>query len=148
MTFAANVASISLFLWPPYGVGQAIIFLFCGFFCLSDALYKSTFYFYGHSEKNLLNSNISSACLHDIVNFGPLATEISVYHFGAPQQTSTGFACWPRYCTDVALAPRGIFQVQNSLFVQVLRSPVLAALLYGTQAVGVSQTAASYKEWN
>jgi len=44
MTFAANVASISLFLWPPYGIGQAIIFLFCGFFYLSDALYKSTFY--------------------------------------------------------------------------------------------------------
>jgi len=30
--------------------------------------------------------------------------------------------------------------VQNSLYVQVLRSPVLAALLHGTPAVGVSQT--------
>jgi len=31
-------------------------------------------------------------------------------------------------------------QVQNSLCVQVLRSPTLAALLHGTRAVGVSQT--------
>jgi len=31
-------------------------------------------------------------------------------------------------------------QVQNSLCVQVLHSPILAALLDGTQAVGVSQT--------
>jgi len=38
--------------------------------------------------------------------------------------------------------------VQNSLCVQVLRSPILAALLHGTRAVGVSQTAAWYKEWN
>jgi len=30
--------------------------------------------------------------------------------------------------------------VQNSLYVQVLRSPVLAALLHGTPAAGVSQT--------
>jgi len=31
-------------------------------------------------------------------------------------------------------------EVQNSLCVQVLRSPILAALLHGTRAVGVSQT--------
>jgi len=31
-------------------------------------------------------------------------------------------------------------QVQNSLCVKVLRSPILAALLHGTRAVGVSQT--------
>jgi len=34
----------------------------------------------------------------------------------------------------------GSCQVQNSLCVQVLRSPILAALLRGTRAVGVSQT--------
>ena len=33
-------------------------------------------------------------------------------------------------------------QVQNSLCVQVLRSPIFAALLHGTRAVGVNQTAA------
>jgi len=31
-------------------------------------------------------------------------------------------------------------QVQNSLYVQVLRSPILAALLHGTPAAGVRQT--------
>jgi len=30
--------------------------------------------------------------------------------------------------------------VQNSLYIQLLRSPVLAALLHGTPAAGVSQT--------
>jgi len=31
---------------------------------------------YRQSEKNLLSSNISSTCLHNMVNFGPLAAEI------------------------------------------------------------------------
>jgi len=31
---------------------------------------------YRQSEKNLLSSNISSACHHNMVNFGPLAAEI------------------------------------------------------------------------
>jgi len=31
-------------------------------------------------------------------------------------------------------------QVQNSLYMQVLRSPTLATLLHGTPAAGVSQT--------
>jgi len=39
-----------------------------------------------------------------------------------------------------ALAPDGILTVQNSLHVQVLRSTILAALLHGTPAAGVSQT--------
>jgi len=30
-------------------------------------------------------------------------------------------------------------QVQNSLYVQVLRSPILSALLHGTQPAGVSE---------
>ena len=38
--------------------------------------------------------------------------------------------------------------MQTSLSAQVLRSPILAALLHGTRPVGVSQTAAWYKEWN
>ena len=37
-------------------------------------------------------------------------------------------------------------QVQNSLCIQVLRSPILAALLHGTQVVGVSQTVAFSRE--
>ena len=37
-------------------------------------------------------------------------------------------------------APTEFCQVQNSLCVQVLHSPILAALLYGTWGVGVSET--------
>jgi len=37
-------------------------------------------------------------------------------------------------------------QVQNSLCVQVLGSPVLAALLHGTRVVGVSQTLRRWAE--
>jgi len=91
----------------------------------------------------------------------------SIREFGARQQISTGFACWFVYCSDVAhrrnnqtlhdvwpslglvhciyifgsSCPLTEFcQVQNSLYVQVLRSPILAALLHGTSAVGARQT--------
>jgi len=37
--------------------------------------------------------------------------------------------------------------VQNSLCVQTLRSPVLAALLHGTRVVGVSQTLRRGTDW-
>ena len=49
-------------------------------------------------KKNLLSSNISSTCPHNMVNFGPLAAEI-VSLVWAPLQISTGFASWQRYCT-------------------------------------------------
>ena len=51
--------------------------------------------------RNLLNSNNSSTCLHNMVNFGPLTAEIGSGVW-APQQISTGFASWLRYCSDVA----------------------------------------------
>jgi len=38
------------------------------------------------------------------------------------------------------LSLREFCQVQNSLYVQVLRSPILATLVHGTRIVGVSQT--------
>ena len=53
---------------------------------------------YRQSEKNLLSSNISSTCPHNMVNFGPLATEIDPVVWGT-LQISTGFASWQRYCT-------------------------------------------------
>ena len=83
--------------------------------------------------------------------------------FGAPQQITTGFASWLRYCTDVAQRRltklctmfgtalvhyihlggtwplTEFYQVQNLLCVQVVRS-ILAALLHGTRVVSVSQT--------
>jgi len=83
----------------------------------------------------------------------------------APQQISTGFASLLCYCSDVThwrptkpcttfgrllagtlfihfrgLLPLTEFcQVQNSLCVPILRSPILATLLYGTRTAGVSQ---------
>ena len=48
--------------------------------------------------KNLLNSNISSISLRNMVNFGALAAETVSLVWGT-QQISTGFAPWQRYCT-------------------------------------------------
>ena len=39
---------------------------------------------YRQSEKNLLRSNISSICLHNMVNFGLLAAEIVSLVWGTP----------------------------------------------------------------
>jgi len=39
---------------------------------------------YRRSEKNLLSSNISSICPHNMVNFGPLAAEIVSLVWGTP----------------------------------------------------------------
>ena len=71
-------------------------------------------------KKNLLSSNISSTCSHNIVNFGPLAAEIGPVVWGTPASFSG-------------------FRVLASLFVLILvgwchlshwhrltRSPVLA----------------------
>jgi len=52
---------------------------------------------YRQSEKNLLDSNISPTCPHNMVNFGPLAAEIGSVVWGT-KQISTGFASWLRYC--------------------------------------------------
>jgi len=60
--------------------------------------------------KKLLNSNTSSTCPHNMVNFGPLSAKIRWRVWGTPVNFN-----WFR---------------------------VLAALLHGTLAVGVSQTAA------
>jgi len=49
-------------------------------------------------KKNLLSSNISSTCRHNMVNFGPLAAEIVSLVWGT-QVISTGFASWKRFCT-------------------------------------------------
>ena len=101
-----------------------------------------------------------------MVNFGPLTAEIDWPVWGT-QRISTGFACWLRYCTDAAqrrstklctmfsrlMGWYAVYvhfggsclltefcQLQNSLCVQVLRSPILAALLHGTPAMCVVQT--------
>jgi len=114
---------------------------------------------YRQSENNL-NSNISSTRLHNMTNFGPLTAEIGLPVWGTPanfngfrvlalllrrrsatEANQTLHDVWPSpglvhyiYILGV-LAPDGI-----SLSVKVLRSPILAALLQGTPAAGVSHT--------
>jgi len=121
---------------------------------------------YRQSEKNLLNSNIYSTCPHNMVNFGPLTAETSlrVWDTSANFNGVRVLASLLQQCRsmevhqtlhDVWLSPGLVYytyifgafcpltelcQVQCSLCVQVLRSPVLAALLHGTGAGGVSQT--------
>ena len=63
-------------------------------------------------KKNLLSSNISSTCPHNMVNFGPLTAEI-VREFGAPLHISTGFASWQHYCTSSSSRRQPNFAVLN-----------------------------------
>jgi len=49
----------------------------------------------------MLNGNISSIRLYNMVNFGPLTVE-TCWRVWWPQQISTSFVSWLRYCSDVA----------------------------------------------
>ena len=123
---------------------------------------------YRQSEKNFLNSNISSTCPHNMVYFSRLTAKIGLPVWDTPanfnrfrmlasslhQRRSTDVNqplhdVWPLtvswagtpYTHFPGLLPlRDFCQVQNSLCIQVLRFPILAALLHGTWAVGLSQT--------
>jgi len=123
-------------------------------------------------KKNLLNSNVSPTRPHSMVNFGPLVAEISSLVKGTPANFN-GFRVlalslqWRRSTEanqtlhDVWLFPRLVHyiflfggsgpvtefcQVQSSLCIQVLHSPILAALLHGAQVVGISQTLRHWAE--
>jgi len=117
-------------------------------------------------KKNLLNSNISCRCPHNMADRGLLTAEICWPVWGtpanfngfrvlaslqqrrrSPKANQTLHDVWPspwlvRYIyTFGSSCPLTEFcPVQNSLFVQVLRSPILTALLHGTPSTGVSQT--------
>jgi len=115
------------------------------------------------SEKNLLNSNISAIYPHNMVNFGSLTAETRWRVWGTPPNfiayqlllhrrrsrnaNQTLRDVWPSpalvhylYKHFRQLLPITEFcQVQNSLCIQVLHSPILVALLYGPQSVSVSQ---------
>ena len=103
---------------------------------------------------------------HNIVNFSPLVAEISLPVWGTPANfngvcmlasllhrcsstdvNQTLHDVWPFlglvhyiYLFGGSCPLRQFCQVQNSLCVQVLHSPIFTALLHGTRAVGVSQT--------
>ena len=114
-------------------------------------------------RKNLLNGNISSICLYNMVNFSPATARICWRVWGTPANFN-GFRILASLLQrrrslqanqalhDVWLSPGLVYifggccplaefwPVQNSLSVQVLSSPIFAALLYGTPAAGVTQT--------
>ena len=56
---------------------------------------------YRQSEKNLLNSNISSTCANNMANFGLLAATFLLAGLGHPSKFQQGFASWLRYCSEV-----------------------------------------------
>jgi len=121
-------------------------------------------------KKNLLSSNISSTCPHNMVKFSPLAAEIGPVVWGTPANfngfrvlaallqrrrspgaNQTLHGLWPSpghaglvhyaYIFGGCCPVTELFQVQNSLCIlQVLRSRILVALLHGTRAMGASQT--------
>ena len=118
-------------------------------------------------RKNLLSSNMSSICPHNMVNFSPLAAEICWWVWGTPanfngfrvlavslqqrrsaEANQTLHVVWPcpallhyTYISGGSCPPWQEFcPVQSSLYVQVLRSLILPALLHGTPAAGISQT--------
>jgi len=125
------------------------------------------------NRKKWLNSNISSICRRNMANFGPLTAEIFWRVWGTTANFN-GFRVLASllqrrrslanqtlhdvrpfsglirclYTFGGSCTLTEFCHVQNSLYVQVVRSPILAALLHGTPAAGVSQTAAWYKEWN
>jgi len=116
--------------------------------------------------KKTCYSNISSTCSDNMASFGPLTAEIGSGVSGTPANFN-GFRVLPSLlhrCRsleanetlhDVWASPELVHciytferscpltefcSVQNSLYVQVLLSPILAALLHGTPTAGVSQT--------
>jgi len=115
--------------------------------------------------KKLLNSNIFSRCFDNIANSGPLMDDMGcrVWSTSAnfkrfrvlalllqqprsPEGDQTLHDAWPSprlvhylYIFSNFLPRTEFCQVQISLCVQVLRSPILATLLHGTPPVGISQ---------
>jgi len=101
-----------------------------------------------------------------MVNFGPLTAEIGPVVWGNPanfngfrilasllqrrhstEAKQTLHDVWPSpgllhyiYIFGSSCPVTEFYQVQNARYVQVLRSPILAALLHGTRIVDVSQT--------
>jgi len=114
--------------------------------------------------ENLYDSDISSTCPHNTATFGPLTvdigSEVSPANFNgfrvlasllqrcrSSEANQTLHDVWPSpglvhyiYIFGGSYPRTDFCPVQNSLFVQVLRSLILPALLHGTAAAGVSRT--------
>jgi len=125
---------------------------------------------YRQSEKNLLNSNISSTCAHNMANFGPLTAEIGSGVCSTPANFN-GFHVLPsllqrRHSREANQTLQDVWPspglVHNTMYIHFLGLLphdgilsgackihltsnscvvyILTALLYGTPAGGVSQT--------
>jgi len=114
------------------------------------------------SEKNLLNSNISPTCAHNMVNFGPLAPEIILLVWGTPanfngfrvlaellqwrrstEAMETLHNVWPSpglvhyiYIFGGSCPVTEFCQVQNSLCVQVLALSYIGSITAGHSSSG------------
>jgi len=120
-----------------------------------------------NNRKKLVKySNMSFTCLQNIANFDPLTAEIRWRVWSTPanfngfhvlpsllqrhrssETNQTLHDVWPSpgllryvYISGGSCPLIEFCRAQNSLYVQVLRSRILAALLHGTPAAGVSQT--------
>ena len=126
------------------------------------------------SEKNLLNSNISTTCPHNMVNFGPLAADIGSGVWGTPanfnrfrvlpsllqrhcspeaNQICTMFGCllsWYTMYTFLGALASGL----NLSTCKIHFASKSCILLYwrryctALQQRGQPNSAAWYKEWN
>jgi len=124
------------------------------------------------NRKKLLSSNIFPTRPHNMVNFSPLAPQIISLVWGTPanfnrfrilasllqrrrstEANQTLHYVWPSpglvhyiYILGGSCPVMQFCQVQNSLCIQVLHFPILAALLHGTQVVGISHFVALSRE--
>jgi len=116
--------------------------------------------------EKFLDSNVSPTCAHNMVNFGPVTAEICWRVWGTPANFNEFRVLasllqrrrWTEVnqtLHDVCPSPGQVYYIYNfrsscpvmeflpvhySLCVQILRSPILAALLHSTRAVGVSES--------
>jgi len=99
-----------------------------------------------HGELWTTNGWDWSASLGTPANFNGFLILASLLHWRRSTEVNqTSHDVWPTpglvdILTFSGTYPNGICQMQNSLCIQVLRSPILAALLHSTRAICVSQT--------
>jgi len=121
-------------------------------------------------RKNLLNGNISSICLYNMVNFSPATARICWRVWGTPANFN-GFRILASLLQrrrslqanqalhDVWLSPGLVYYIYifwgscplteffpAAKFTFVLHSPILAALVFGTGVMRVSQTLRPWAE--
>jgi len=136
------LTQVPFLLWLPYGTGQVIIFSSSGFFFLSFFLAYSQPsqiaclpYFHIHTWYGLsanLGCRSETCCIWLTENTGHKSMEANqTLHYVWLSPGLVHYIYILEFC-----------QVQNSLCIQVLCSPILAVLLHGTWVVGISQTAA------